>query len=340
MTVSVARGSSILQITNRPLPGLFRPQTKHIRHYPGQSLPRSGDVERGSKFTAVLTQRQTIFHRCVGHLRRVRLRASPLPSTPHLHLIHHHRWFCLRPASKMNGSEPFGPREIWHVPTRCAVKQRLHRLLRPSPFFRCPSERTAHFICGLIVPTPPLFPLFFWRHLIGSGERQFVGVQQVVGLIAHGCWPGRKCLTGRGEPLRGGGGAGVEVGIRNSGKHIVISHLTNPNQCCSALPLFKRTGSPPGGIQSPLLHPLLSRLPPTSSPLTASFISTLASACSLADVGRSPPPQPQPPNAFSIKHLLLTINSPCSLSLLVSLHIRPSPSSLDPAPLPLPDFAP
>lgn len=250
---------------------------------------------------------------------------APLPSAPHLHLIHHGRWFCLRPASEMNGSEPFGPLEIRHVPTRCAAKQRLHRLSR------------SHFIGGHIVPTPPPLLLPFWRRLIGSGERQLVGVQQVVGLIAHGCWPGRKCLTGRGEPLRGGGGARVEVGIRNSGKHIVISHLTNPNQCCSALPLFKRTGSPPGGIQSPLLHPLLSRLPPTSSPsqpLSSPHWLPLAHPPMSVDLL---PPAPTP-NASSIKHLLLTINSPCSLLLLVSLHIRPSSSFPYPFPLPLTAF--
>lgn len=162
-------------------------------------------------------------------------------------------------------------------------------------------------------------------------------MQQVLGLIAHGCWPRRKCLTGRGEPLRGRGGAGVEVGIRNSGKHIVISHLTNPNQCCSALPLFKRTGSPPGGIQSALLHLLLSRLPPTSSPsqpLSSPHWLPLAHSPMSVDLL----PRPQPPNAFSIKHLLLTINSPCSLPLLVSLHIRPFPSSPYLFPLPLPAF--
>lgn len=70
----------------------------------------------------------------------VRFRASPFPSAPHLHLIHHYRWFCLRPASKMNGSEPFGPLEIRHVPTRCAVKQHLLRLLRPSPFSPVPQS--------------------------------------------------------------------------------------------------------------------------------------------------------------------------------------------------------
>lgn len=174
----------------------------------------------------------------------------------------------------------------------CGEKRRLRRLSWPFPFFsislraNCPFYLRPH--CADPHPTP-LTPLpLLWRRLIGSGERQFVGVQPVVGLIAHGCWPGRKCLSGRGESLRSEGGAGVEVGIRNSGKHIVISHLTNPNQCCSALPLFKRTGSPPRGIQSPLLHPPLFPVATHVLSLTPSFISTLASTCSLADVGRSP----------------------------------------------------
>lgn len=261
----------------------------------------------------------------------------PLFSTPHLHLIHHGRWFCVHPASKMNGSEAFGPLEIRHVPTRCAAKQHLRRLLRSPAFSRVPQSELPISFAARLSRLPQLFFFFFWQRLIGSGERQFAGEQQVVGLIAHGCWPGRKSLTGRGEPLRGGGGAGVEVGIRNSGKHIVISHLTNPNQCCSALPLFKRTGSPPGGIQSPLLHPLLSRLPPTSSPsqpLSSPHWLPLAHSPMSVDLL----PQPQPPDAFSIKHLRLTINSPCSLSLLVSLHIRPTQSSFVPISPPSPCF--
>lgn len=155
---------------------------------------------RGLKFTAVLTQRQTIFHRCASHLRRVRFCASPLPSMLHLHLIHHGRWFCLRSASKMNESKPFGPLEIRHVPTLCAVKQHLHRLLRPSPFFISLGANCPFYLWPHCPESPTLLPLLR-RRLIGSGERQFVGMQQVVGLIAHGCWPGRKCLTGRGESL-------------------------------------------------------------------------------------------------------------------------------------------
>lgn len=159
------RSPGLRQSSKLPIdPSLaFRPQTKHIRHYPGQSLLPSGDVERGSKFTAALTRRQTIFHRSAGHRRRVRFRASSLPLTLHLHLIHHSRWFCLRPASEMNVSKPLGPLKILHVPARRAAKQHLLRHSRPSPSSSVPrSELPILFSAGdSLSRHPPCPPPFF-----------------------------------------------------------------------------------------------------------------------------------------------------------------------------------
>lgn len=107
----------------------------------------------------------------------------------------------------------------------------------------------------------------FWLSLLqcrwsGSDERQFVGKQQVVGLIAHGgafgaaasCWVWSGWFTGR-------------VRIKNSSKHIVMSHLTTlistavRSHCSAQLAHFPEEFTPSGLFSIPLF---CSALPPTT----------------------------------------------------------------------------